>query len=81
MTSYTQGDEPPKKPWLIEPNSGLSGVVSGYCPVSYTCRIAPRLFSTQKWLLSTVSSEPDTMFWSSVSLRAMFLVPSRSIPR
>ena len=45
----------------MEPSSGLSGVVSAYCPVSYTLSTAPRDLSTQKWFDSTVRSEPETM--------------------
>ena len=43
------------------PINGRCGVSTGYCPVSYTFRMAPRDLSTQKWLLSTVSRLPFMM--------------------
>ena len=43
------------------PISGRCGVDTGYWPVSYTSSTAPRDFSTQKWLLSTVSRLPFMM--------------------
>ena len=43
------------------PISGRCGVDTGYWPVSYTFRIAPRDFRTAKWLLSTVSRLPFMM--------------------